>query len=107
MTIAQSLDFFNVYDNSSASLESVLDKGFGIYPNPSSGIFNVRFNDTWKGNVDLRVLDIFGRSQYQRNIDNSSGQVEHQVDISNKSDGIFVIELVMDNKKVIKKVVKQ
>ena len=83
------------------------DGSISIYPNPSSGIFNIRFNDTWKGNVDLRVLDIFGRSQYQRNIDNSSGQVEHQVDISNKSDGIFVIELAMDNKKVIKKVVKQ
>ena len=83
------------------------DGSISIYPNPSSGIFKIRFNDTWKGNVDLRVLDIFGRSQYQRSIDNSSGQGEHQVDISNKSDGIFVIELVMDNKKVIKKVVKQ
>ena len=57
--------------------------------------------------MDLRVLDIFGRSQYLRNIDNTSGQVEHQVDISNKSDGIFVIELTKGDKKVIKKVVKQ
>ena len=93
------------------TVTGIEDQGSGgsisIYPNPTSGIFKIRFNDTWKGNVDLRVLDIFGRSQYLRNIDNSSGQVEHQVDISNKSDGIFVIELTKDDKKAIKKVVKQ
>ena len=78
-----------------------------IYPNPSSGIFKIRFNDTWKGNVDLRLLDIFGRSQYMRNIDNSSGQLEHEVDISNKSDGVFFVELSQEDKRVIKKIVKQ
>jgi len=78
-----------------------------IYPNPSSGIFKIRFNDTWKGNVDLRVLDIFGRSQYMRNIDNSSGQLEHEVDISNKSDGVFFVELSQEDKRVIKKIIKQ
>ena len=78
-----------------------------IYPNPSSGIFKIRFNDTWKGNVDLRLLDIFGRSQYMRNIDNSFGQVEHEVDISNKPDGVFFVELSQEDKRVIKKIVKQ
>ena len=78
-----------------------------IYPNPSSGIFKIRFNDTWKGNVDLRVLDIFGRSQYMRNIDNSSGQLEHEVDISNKSDGVFFVELSQEDKRVIKKIIIQ
>jgi len=83
------------------------DGSISIYPNPTSGIFKIRFNDTWKGNVDLRVLDIFGRSQYLRNIDNSSGQLEHEVDISNKSDGIFFVELSQEDKKVIKKIIKQ
>ena len=54
-----------------------------IYPNPTSGILNVRFNDLWKGNVDLRVLDIFGRNQYQSVIDYCSGNVTLKIVISN------------------------
>ena len=93
------------------AVTGIEDQGFegliSIYPNPTSGIFKIRFNNTWKGNVDLRVLDIFGRSQYMRNIDNSSGQLEYEVDISNKSDGIFFVELSQEDKRVIKKIVKQ
>ena len=93
------------------AVTGIEDQGSGglisIYPNPTSGIFKIRFNDTWKGNVDLRVLDIFGRSQYLRNIDNSSGQGEHEVDISNKSDGVFFVELLQEDKRVIKKIIKQ
>ena len=44
--------------------------------------------------------------QYLRSIDNSSSQMEHKVDISNKTDGLFFVELSQDDKKVIKKVVK-
>ena len=95
-------------DNTVAGLEDfTLEKTIDIYPNPSSGIFKIRFNDTWKGYVDLRVLDIFGRSQYMRNIDNSSGQLEHEVDILNKSDGVFFVELSQEDRRVIKKIVKQ
>jgi len=45
--------------------------------------------------------------QNLRRIDNSSGQAEHQVDTSNKTDGIFVLELVQDDKSVIRKIVKR
>ena len=82
-------------------------KEISIYPNPSSGIFTIKFNDTWKGDVDLRVLDIFGRPQYLRRIDNSSGQAEHEVDISSKTDGLFFVELSQDDKRVIRKILKQ
>ena len=95
-------------DDTVAGIEDLVSgKAISIYPNPTSGIFTIKFNDTWKGNVDLRVLGIFGRAQYQRNIDNASGQVEHEVDISNKTDGIFVLELVQGDKRVIRKIVKQ
>ena len=82
-------------------------KPISIYPNPSSGIFTIKFNDTWKGDVDLRVLDIFGRPQYLRRVDNSSGQAEHEVDISSKTDGLFFVELSQDDKRVIRKILKR
>ena len=94
-------------DNMITGIENLLLREvIDIYPNPTSGIFKIRFSDAWKGNVDLRVLDIFGRVQYLRSIDNSSSQMEHKVDISNKTDGLFFVELSQDDKKVIKKVVK-
>ena len=95
-------------DDTVAGIEDLVSgKAISIYPNPNSGIFKVRFNDTWKGNVDLRVLDIFGRAQYLRRIDNTSGQVEHEVDISNKTDGLFFVELSQEDKRVIKKIFKK
>ena len=95
-------------DDTVTGIEDLVSgKAISIYPNPTTGIFTIRFNDTWKGDVDLRVLDIFGRAQYLRRIDNTSGQEEHQVDISNKTDGIFVLELAQGDKRVIRKIVKQ
>jgi len=95
-------------DETVAGIEDLMSgKAISIYPNPSSGIFTIKFNDTWKGDVDLRVLDIFGRAQYLRRIDNSSGQAEHEVDISNKTDGLFFVELSQDDKRVIRKIFKK
>ena len=82
-------------------------RNINIYPNPSSGIFNIRFSDSWKGDVGIKVVDIFGRSKYQNIIDNSSGSMSHRVDISSSSQGLYILELSQGDKKVIKKIIKR
>ena len=81
-------------------------KNINIFPNPTTGIIKIRFHDTWNGNVQFKLFDAFGKQEAQNTIDNSSGNSEFQLDVSNRKDGVFFIELSQDDKKVIKKVIK-
>ena len=82
-------------------------KNINIFPNPTTGIINIRFYDTWNGNVQFKLFDAFGKQEAQNTIDNSSGNTEFQLDVSNRKEGVFFIELSQDDKKVIKKVIKK
>ena len=85
----------------------IVGKNIDIYPNPNSGTFKIRFIETWEGNINVRIVDVFGRVQYHRNIEYSYDQEEYEVDISNKMDGLYFLVLSQDDKKIIKKVIKK
>ena len=85
----------------------IVGKNIDIYPNPNSGTFKIRFIETWEGNINVRIVDVFGRVQYHRNIEYSYDQEEYEVDISNKMDGLYFLVLSQDDKQIIKKVIKK
>ena len=84
-----------------------IEKSVTIFPNPTSGIINLRFDEMWYGEVDIKIIDIFGRIQYIKNINISNTLLEYQIDILNKNDGIFVLELIQNDKKVLRKIIKE
>ena len=84
-----------------------LDKNISIYPNPTKGIVNIKFNDTWRGDVNFEITDIFGRSINERILDNKSASSSHSIDISNSNDGLYIIQLVQGDKKTMHKVIKE
>ncbi len=84
-----------------------LDKNISIYPNPTSGEFSIDFNDTWEGDVDCKITDIFGRSIYSNILDNKSSNSSHRIDIRDSNDGVYIIQLVQGEKKTMKKIIKE
>ena len=84
-----------------------LDKDISIYPNPTSGEFSIDFKDTWQGDVDCRITDIFGRSIYSNILDNKSSNSSHKIDIRDTNDGVYIIQLVQGEKKTMKKIIKE
>ena len=84
-----------------------LDKNISVYPNPTNGIVNIKFNDTWRGDVNFKITDIFGRSITERILDNKNASSSHSIDISNSNDGLYIIQLVQGDKKTMQKVIKE
>ena len=84
-----------------------IDENISIFPNPSKGEFRIQFSDTWKGEIDLEIIDIFGRPIYDDKLNNNDGSSSHDVDISSSNDGLYLIQLIQGEKKAMFKLVKE
>ena len=82
-------------------------KNISVYPNPTTGEFRIDFKDTWQGDVNCKITDIFGRSIYTNVLDNQSSNSSHQVDIRDSNDGVYLVQLVQGDKKTMKKIIKE
>ncbi len=70
-----------------------------VYPNPSSGMFNVVLTD--KTNVCIYVYDVLGKRILKKECRNESNQ---QIDLSYQPKGIYFIEVLAGADKQVKKV---
>ncbi len=75
-------------------INKLYDAGIKIYPNPSNGIFNLEIGDEYS-NCNVRVIDLAGRVLYEENINKIN---QHQLNLKNLKQGIYIINLNMDNK---------
>lgn len=80
---------------------------FSFYPNPTSGKFNVRFDLPAKGTTEIRVTDIDGRTVFNEDLGEFSGNYSGEIDITSKANGIYFLIVSQNNETMIKKIVKQ
>ena len=57
--------------------------------------------------IDLEIIDIFGRPIYDDKLNNNDGSSSHEVDISSSNDGLYLIQLIQGEKKAMFKLVKE
>lgn len=60
-----------------------------VYPNPSTGIFNLEFNTEIK---NIKVSNILGAEIYNQNLD-LNGETSKQIDLSNFANGVYFIRV--------------
>ncbi len=84
-----------------------LDENISVFPNPTVGEFSIKFNETWRGDVRCQITDIFGRPIYSNILDNRNGSSSHEIDISSRNDGLYLIQLVQGDKKSMFKLIKE
>ncbi|MBI9063598.1 MAG: T9SS type A sorting domain-containing protein [Marinilabiliaceae bacterium] len=84
-------------NKATSTRESVEDK-LNIYPNPSDGIYNI----TGENITSLKVYDYSGKILIQKivNTDNET------INMAEYAQGLYFIELIMNNQKVISKIIK-
>jgi len=91
-----------VKDNSGIE-EFTFDETFQIFPNPSFGKFNISHTLEYDLDCVLKIYSLNGELVYNSNDIKLSSQESLSIDISNKENGVYLLEIESDNKKAIKK----
>jgi hypothetical protein len=76
---------------SALSLDSVYKSKVALYPNPSNGIINVLYNDIPVSKID--VVNILGQVVKSIKLDPSKSQTSEKIDLSNHTNGIYIINV--------------
>jgi hypothetical protein len=88
-----------------SSVEELDDNKISIYPNPSSGIFNLNVTN-FSETKSIEVLDINGR-EVSRFSNSIKGKGVYTVDLGAQSNGIYFVRVFGNNRSQVFKVVKQ
>lgn len=84
-----------ILSNASTSLED----SFTIYPNPSTGVFNIAWNAA--GSFNYNVYDVSGKKIAAKRYNNGN---DHVVDLSGVSQGMYFIQIETETSSVTKKI---
>ncbi len=76
-----------------------------FYPNPSQGKINIRFRTPGQGPLQISVFDLDGKKVYSTQFDSFSGFYKDQIDLTNRDEGIYLLEIQFDKKRLTKKIV--
>jgi hypothetical protein len=73
---------------------------FSVFPNPSNGKFNLKANT--QGEYFIRIYNLDGNLVMSRTLGNSN----EIIDLNGQSGGVYLLEVVADNKRYLRKLVK-
>ncbi|HMT29451.1 MAG TPA: T9SS type A sorting domain-containing protein [Bacteroidia bacterium] len=68
-----------------------------LYPNPSSGIFNLNIEKIHTDNLNVEVCDMMGRIVYENSFSDISQVTSLQLDLNELSDGIYSLSYKSTN----------
>jgi hypothetical protein len=78
---------------------------FVVYPNPSDGRLNIRFDFDQLKNPKIRFLSIDGKLIFSDAVSETSGSFNRTFDISTQAKGIYILSIISENQKIDRKVV--
>ena len=78
-----------------------------LFPNPTKGLFRLQFDLPEKGQTEVKVLNAAGRTIYEYELGNFSGEFSDEVDISQNGVGTYFLQIRQGDKYASKKIVLQ
>lgn len=83
-----------VYTGSIGIDEANISGNIKVYPNPSNGQFTLEIlSEALKEDIQMRVIDINGKVLHAENISVSSNKLVKQIELSELSAGIYLLEV--------------
>ena len=80
-------------------------ENLSIYPNPTTGMLNVKFDAEKQGDVQVKLISINGQVIFNEIMSASSSQYNNSFDISDQAKGIYLLSITSDNDKIDRKIV--
>ncbi len=62
-----------------------------VYPNPSNGMTTVSYESVASGTIELSVSDLQGKTLLKRNVIHDGGQTTYPLDLTEMSQGMYII----------------
>jgi subtilisin family serine protease len=85
-----------------------LEAGWKVYPNPTTDVLRIELDATVvpAGSVTIRVYNATGGIAYFKELPNGQINATHTVDVSTLPSGVYFVELVIGEKKLVRRIVK-
>ena len=84
--------------------DSILE-GFNLYPNPSNGSFNLKFNTESNENVEIQLYDLTGKLVKELQFSNISFQFSERISFQNTAKGFYVLKIKNGTKQTSRKLI--
>lgn len=92
--------------NSSTGTDEVsFDENITVYPNPTSNVVTLLINSEIK-NVVIKVYAITGQQVFSKTESKPQSYISEQIDFSNFTNGIYLLQIKTDKKIITKKIIK-
>ena len=90
-----------------SSGDTELFNNLNIYPNPTSGIFNISFVSENENSFNLTILDSYGKIIEIENKELFIGEFTKQVNLSEYPKGIYIVQIKTNDSFISKRIVLQ
>ena len=87
--------------------ENELNSKLQLYPNPTTGLLNIELELTDTEVQGIQVFDAIGKIIYDEAIQVSGGTLHHQIDLSGKAKGMYMVNIQTSDAVVTKQVIIQ
>ena len=98
---------FYIIDILPAVLKDVNIENLFIYPNPSSGLFNISFESLSLQHFEISLSNMIGKEIFSDRFNNFSGKYIHKIDLSTNAKGIYFLEIKTNDGVINKKLILQ
>ena len=89
---------------STVGLDEENSSEISIYPNPSSGNFNLNISNVNTASVDVEITDVSGKVILSNIFNTTNGSVNESINISNVDDGVYIVR-INGGQSIVKRIV--
>lgn len=80
---------------------------FNVYPNPSSGRFNLQFRPEDDGPIRIRIFNPSGKTIYTEQLTDFNGVYDKEIDLTDQARGIYFLQITQNGDGMAKRLVIQ
>ena len=83
----------------------LLSNSLEVYPNPSTGVFNVLISNLFPGRAEVNIYDLKGKQIFNDQFIVSIESNKFTIDLSGVSNGVYLLNVVLNGSKLSRKLV--